>query len=482
MKGRVSYLNPTTSFISFVNTTTTTQTMSPLTSAGTRWNNARVNGANSTAHGVYATNSLIWEPLTVGTYNCNFGDTNPAGVPNKGAYMQVVAHNTYDALHARLSVSINSDGTWQVIAFGSNGSLDAPTNGAFTNPNPQTVIASGNWLGSTGAGLGAGYTYSAGFSNQKNFSFYAVGPGGSAGNKSSYSWSPNGSTNSSYQYCNPGWNSGYSNGPPDWRNGNANGLPITTATNSSGSLSVSRSLYFDVVCPASMANAHGDGGSDYETYGEDNWYHRLFTIDLSVTITGSNGHTLTGQIPLVIGMHWNWATYGSNNTGGGGGGGGGCVVLDAEMYDGREAGSFEFGDQILVTDPYGPGGEANSYRALVAYAKPELQPCVEVTTSRGAVLKMSTTAPIPTFKAGFVKAPDLLRMKIAIGHRDDVRSAVDADVEAMNVPFFWDEVVQVKDIGMQWVQHLAVDHLHHCFWASSSYEWFVLHHNLKQAL
>jgi hypothetical protein len=419
-KGSVNYLEPSTSFLSSVNLTPNTQTKAPLQAGGTRWNNAHVNGANDTAHGVYSTNSLMWDPTTIGTANCGYGNTGAADVPDGGAYMEVIAHGAGDTLTATLSVSINNDGTWSILAYGTNGDMDKPTDGSFTNPNPAVALTSGQWAGVTGSGIGAGYTYSASFSNQKNFSYYAVGPGGSAGNTSSYSWSPT-STNSQYQYVNPGWNNGYNTGPPS----------TSTTGALSGSLSSNAVLSFNVTCTAALARAYGNGGSDYEVYGEDNWYHRLFSIDFSFTITSADGHTLIGQIPLCIGMHWNWTTYGSSppSGGGGGGGGGGCVATSMYLQPELLAGEAYRG--LLIDGvAYHPDSVTPRMIDDIAFM---LQPCLRMETVSGIELIASTTTPMTMPDGSCKMFPDMLGELVLVDDNGDIH---------------WEEVTALDNAGM----------------------------------
>lgn len=469
-KGTVSYLVPSSS--QFLNGVSTNNMASayPLYGGGTLWNNARVIGANSDAHGVYDYNGLQ-NAFTTATAYVGYGNTNAAGVPNTGGYVTAVSHNPSDTLNAKLTVNILNNGTWNVTAYSTNGSMDTPTNGAFANANPAKVIASGNWSSVTGAGIGSGYTFTAGFSNQKSFSYYPVGYGGTAGNHSTYS--SNGvSGNSDYQYCNPGQNLA-SNGSTE----------VTSHSGpTSGSLSSNVSFTFSATFTSAMAQ-YMHYGTDYEVYGEDNWYHRLATIDLQVVITGG-GSTLTGQISLVLSMNWAHDTFGASPApspggGGGGGGGGGCVTEETMLCDGRVAMDHDIGDYHVSTHPYGERGETHS-TVYSAETSPAL--CLRITTEKGAVLDVSHTAALQTKTGQKVRVADLQHHHIPIAHKAQFQAHVGGvDKEAPPVEWEWDRVVSVERIGFKNVRNLKMTQQEQGFWASSSpaSAHMVMHPNLK---
>lgn len=471
-KGSVSYLVPSSSqFLTGVNTNNLA-TAFPLINAGTLWNNAYIIGANDTAHGVYPANGLQNDFTQASAY-VNYGNTNAAGVPNTGGYITAVSHNPNDTLTARLTVNIVNDGTWNITAYSTNGSMDVPANGAFTNANPAKVIASGNWSSVTGAGIGAGYTFSAGFSNRKSFSYYPVGYGGGAGNKSSYS--SNGvSGASNYQYCNPGQNLA-SNGSTE---------VITLAGPTTGSLASSVALSFTATFSSAMAQ-YMHFGTDYEVYGEDNWYHRLATADLQVVISGG-GSTLTGQISLVLSMNWCQATFGSNTTGGTGGGGGGgtggCVTEESVLSDGRCAAHHCVGDLHVSTHPYGECGETHS-TVIAAKSQPAL--CLRIVTERGGILEVSHSAQLHTRTGRKVRVADLMNHHIPVADKAQfVAHAAGVDKTAAPVDWDWDRVVRVERVGFKTVRDLTMTQQDQGFWATSSVAspLMVMHPNLKPPL
>lgn len=366
--------------------------------------------------------------------------------------------------------------------------------GYVLTPTPAIQLH-GNWLQNTGAGYGAGYTITASFSDVYDYTSTASTL---TGGSFTFTQGLKGATSGMNIACNGGFAIVGGSDPT-----NSGGTIHSSLTNQSLASSVTLCYGF---------NASGGFGGNIKAFqGPDGvlrWIlYSIATIKLS-NVAGTS--SVTGKIGLGAAIYWAdysdsgdyvppedytssnldavpWTTantgagsqgqwtYGSGGGGGGGGGTGGCVVLDAGMFDGRVAREFDYDDRILITDPYAAEGEANSSYGTICHSKPTLQPCVEVETAQGALLKMSTTAPIPTMDHEFVVAPNLLGERIPIGKREDVM----AGDGTTHVPFLWDEVIAVRDIGMQWVQHLSVDHIHHCFWASSGGDWFILHHNLK---
>lgn len=167
---------------------------------------------------------------------------------------------------------------------------------------------------------------------------------------------------------------------------------------------------------------------------------------------------------------------GGGGVGGGGVGGvlggGGCVSVSAKMYNGERADSFTTVDKLLITDPYASqDATKNSNFGQIRRSIADLQPMVRIKTKTGASLPCSTTAPIPTKENGFVLAPDLLGHYIPVAKK--------ADLSDNHTPFIWDEVIDIENLGLDWVQNINVDET--CFWASEDGELFILHHNAKNA-
>jgi len=453
------------------------------------------------------------------SYKLAPASSNGVYAPPSGLIMPSVtsAHGT-DHVSIYVQLVFYSDGTWWAWVGATNRFNDAwyyhntivntdltqynPSAGNFTTTFQTGSSGSGytlttgvqmhgNWLETTGAGYGANYNITASFGPVFDYTATASNITGAS---YSYVQGLKGATSGMNIACNGGF---IVVGGSD---------PLGTGGSIHSSVT-NVSLGQRVALCYGWNSSGGFGGNLGSFQGPDavlRWI--LYTVATVKLSSASGSESVTGT--LGLGACVFWADYGSNTPGqnysssdsdksiwpganagagsqgqytygsgggGGGGGTGGCVVLDAAMFDGRVAREFEYDDRILITDPYAAEGEANSSYGTICHSKPTLQPCVEVETAQGALLKMSTTAPIPTMDHEFIVAPNLLGERIPIGKREDVM----AGDGTTHVPFLWDEVVAVRDIGLQWVQHLSVDHVHHCFWASSGGEWFILHHNLK---
>lgn len=141
-----------------------------------------------------------------------------------------------------------------------------------------------------------------------------------------------------------------------------------------------------------------------------------------------------------------------------GGGGGGCVTADALLPDGRLAGDVREGDTLSMADPL----TLEPMTGVVSYSEAKLQPCVEIITESGIVLRCSTTAPIPT-REGVRTAPNVAGREIPILVGGIAR---------------WDRVKRMRSLGMQWVQHITCED--GCFWAGTV-AGYILHHNKMNA-
>jgi len=138
---------------------------------------------------------------------------------------------------------------------------------------------------------------------------------------------------------------------------------------------------------------------------------------------------------------------------------GGCVVTDSLLPDMRRAGEVAVGDYLQMADQVTLADRTDR----VTYSEPKLQPCVEIVTVSGAVLRCSTSAPIPT-PSGVVLAPHLAGRRVAVKDGDGVR---------------WEAVARLRGIGMQVVQHITVND--GCFWAGAEPGRYILHHNKRSA-
>lgn len=383
-------------------------------------------------------------------------------MPDLGAYdstlIMVVPINFATRMRASLELTMANDGTYKVVLYGTNFIDDTRvSNGQnVTNPADGVVMQSGQWLIKTGAGKGAGYTLETSIGNTEwGRTDYNVIP------PTSWVYQAN-----SYL-------------------GSLNTYTGTTEGIGSFSLDTTRVV-------KGILDMTPTGNNDNSSCKDKNGgFSRYWRGRINCRVLRNGVVMDTFVFSFHVQLRWtntgDW-TPGSGGGGGGSGGGGSCVVLDAEMFDGRMAGDYRLEDTILVTDPYALEGHSNSDYGTICYSEPALQPCVEVELSNGTTLKMSTTAPIPTQDHGFVLAPDLLGESVPAARREDVQrtrvhSAPQQDGTTerttLNVPFEWVSVVAVRHIGLQWVSHLTVDHPQHCFWACSSGQWFILHHNLK---
>jgi hypothetical protein len=140
-------------------------------------------------------------------------------------------------------------------------------------------------------------------------------------------------------------------------------------------------------------------------------------------------------------------------------GGGGCVVVESVLPDGRGAGTIAVGDAMQLADEVTLAGRTGT----VSYSQPLLQPCVEIMTERGVVLRCSISAPIATDR-GCITAPNLAGRRVAV--------LIDGVAG-------WDRVLHIRTIGQRMVQHLTCEDS--CFWAGAAGSaGYLLHHN-KQA-
>lgn len=142
------------------------------------------------------------------------------------------------------------------------------------------------------------------------------------------------------------------------------------------------------------------------------------------------------------------------------GGSGGCVVVESYLPDMRLAGEVAVGDTLHMAD----ASTLAPRQDQVTYSEPVMQPCVELVTASGVVLRCSTSAPIPTEHDGLVLAPHLAGKRVAVMDGDGAR---------------WEAIARIRSIGMRLVQHISVND--GCFWAGAEPGRYLLHHN-KQAV
>lgn len=138
------------------------------------------------------------------------------------------------------------------------------------------------------------------------------------------------------------------------------------------------------------------------------------------------------------------------------GGGGGCVVVDSILGDMRRAGDVQVGDVLDMADAVTLAPRQDT----VTYSEPKLQPCVEIITASGIVLRCSLSAPIPTEHDGVVLAPNLAGKNVGVRDGNGTR---------------WEAVTRIRSIGQRMVQHISVND--GCFWAGAEQGRCILHHN-----
>lgn len=141
------------------------------------------------------------------------------------------------------------------------------------------------------------------------------------------------------------------------------------------------------------------------------------------------------------------------------GGGGGCVVVESFLPDMRRAGDVAVGDTLAMGDP----DTLADRTGTVTFSEAVMQPCVEIVTESGVVLRCSLSAPIPTERDGIVLAPHLAGKRVGVRDGDGAR---------------WERVSRIRSLGMRLVRHISVND--GCFWAGAEQGRYVLHHN-KQA-
>jgi hypothetical protein len=180
------------------------------------------------------------------------------------------------------------------------------------------------------------------------------------------------------------------------------------------------------------------------------------TLQVSTSSSGTfddPDHVVIGTVTVTVPAA---ATGGS---GGIGGGSDGCVSVDAWVIRNgarAKAGEVVVGDVLSLFDPFLGASEG-----VVTYSTPVLADRLRIVTQSGAALTCSTTAPIPTERAGCVLAPNLM------GHRVLVRR------EGVTQ---WEVVSDLVRLSRGWVQHITVGD--RCFWAGDA-DADLLHHNLK---
>lgn len=134
----------------------------------------------------------------------------------------------------------------------------------------------------------------------------------------------------------------------------------------------------------------------------------------------------------------------SGGTGGGVGGGGGggsnwdgCVEYNSHMPDGRMAGHYKAGDDILVLDD---DNRDNTKWVKVLGNKPTSQNCYEIISASGIILRLSDSTPCTLYDGTTVLPSELEGHKLAVQDEDGFR---------------WEEIVSVEEIGPRIVAHLS---------------------------
>jgi hypothetical protein len=146
----------------------------------------------------------------------------------------------------------------------------------------------------------------------------------------------------------------------------------------------------------------------------------------------------------------------------------GCVHVDSLLPNGRRAGDVNVGDTLELGDEKVFDDREQKFKSssgVVTYSKCISAPGFRVTTSSGASLVCSATAPIPTH-SGLVRAPRLLN------HFVPVKTSIEGGARCT-----WEKVISVEEMGPVGVQHITVGDK--CFWAGEKGNAFILHHNMK---
>ncbi len=140
-----------------------------------------------------------------------------------------------------------------------------------------------------------------------------------------------------------------------------------------------------------------------------------------------------------------------------------CVVMEAYLHDGKQAGMYNSNDPLLLVDPYARTSETLN----IVDAQTFTRECVTLVTANGSRLTCSTTAPIP------VKADSetLVRAVDALGHHVATTTRPNDVIPSVT----WDKVVRVLPAGERAVRNIYI--YDKCFWASDDNRSFILHHN-----
>jgi hypothetical protein len=134
-----------------------------------------------------------------------------------------------------------------------------------------------------------------------------------------------------------------------------------------------------------------------------------------------------------------------------------CVSIGSHLPDGKLAGDIKVGDFMHLADEI----TLEPFYDQVSYSEPSVQDSVLIVTERGVELECSKTAPIPT-KKGIILSPNVKNEMVAVN--------IDGEPS-------WDKVVDVKELGYIWVQHITVNNK--SFWAGKYQGKYILHHNIK---
>lgn len=144
----------------------------------------------------------------------------------------------------------------------------------------------------------------------------------------------------------------------------------------------------------------------------------------------------------------------------------GCVVLESYIPCIEE--NDHFGKMVTNAWMIEKGMKINlanekleTFIGEVKGAVIELQPCVRVLTKNGVSLVCSTSAPLFTKEKGYVDAPEILGLNVAV------------NVDGKS---FFDTVITVEDVGKRFVR--AIDANNNGFWAGEKQGSYILHHNI----
>ena len=208
---------------------------------------------------------------------------------------------------------------------------------------------------------------------------------------------------------------------------------------------------------ASSATVSGSPGTSYTYYL---YYQDPTHAGGSCTLLGAG--TQVGALRSDANVYIAAMTVTFPSSGSGGGGGGGACPLRTAWVIRRgrfgrpqyvRAAKVRAGDFLRLID--GTWGR-------VIHSEAEEQPCVRVVVRGSGTLGCSVSAPLRV-KDGDVLAADALGRRVLVKTQEQR----------------YCRVSEVRDLGMQWVQHISMEGPIHYFWTGDAKDCLFAHHNIK---